>query len=185
MKRSAAFTLLELSVTIVVVAILAVLAMGVTSKLRARAQRIQCTANLRSLHVAAQLYMQEHQVWPQYRPGAQEDEDWSSFAKQWIAALAPHGPTAKTWICATRQNMLGNPDYLEEGKERIDYIPTPFDDKPTTPFDMGTPKQGGQGVAVPWFSESEDVHGNGNLFIFADGSVTDLKSIVGATPAPK
>lgn len=183
--RRAAFTLLEVSVAIVIIAIIVVLAIPAIAKLRARAQRAQCTANLKSLHVATQLYMQEHQTWPQFRPGGQNDSDWGDFAKQWIAALAPHGPTAKTWICPTRQNMLGNPDYLEPGKERIDYIPTPFDDKPTTPFDLGTPNTAGQAVPIPWFNEAEDVHGNGNLLVFADGSVSDLKSIVGATPAPK
>ena len=185
MGRRTAFTLLEVAVVIVIIGILTVFALAAVGKLRSRAQRAQCTANLKSLHVATQLYMQEHQMWPQHRPGGQNDADWTDFAKQWIASLTPHGPTAKTWICPTRQNMLGNPDYVAEGKQRIDYIPTPFDDKPMTPFELGTPKAGSSGIPIPWFNEAEDVHGNGNLLVFADGSVSDLKSVVSSTPAPK
>ena len=124
-------------------------------------------------------------MWPQFRPSGDSDQSWADFAKQWMAALAPHGPTPKTWICPTRQNMLGNPDYLEAGRQRVDYIPPPFDDKPTTPYDLGTPNRPGQTVPLPWFVEAEDVHGNGNLVVFADGSVTDLKTLAAATPAPK
>ena len=185
MRSRQAFTLFELLVVVVIVAILVVLTLPVIGMLRARAQRVQCTANLKNLQVAAQLYMQEKQMWPQFRPGGDGDEGWADFAKQWMAALAPHGPTPKTWICPTRQNMLGNPDYLEPGHERIDYIPPPFDDKPTTPFDLGTPNKPGQAVPMPWFVEAEDVHGNGNLVVFADGSVSDLKSIAGTAPAAK
>ena len=181
MKRAPAFTVLEVLVVVMVIGILVLLSLPVIGKLRARAQRVQCTANLKSLHVATQLYMQEHHQWPQIRLSAQSDEGWESFAKGWLAAIAPYGPSAKTWICPTRQNHIGNPDFTQSGHERIDYIPTPFDDKPTTPHDIGTPNTSGKTVPVPWFSEAEDVHGNGNLVIFADGSVTDLKTIAGKT----
>jgi len=35
-----------------------------------------------------------------------------------------------------------------------------------------------------WFGESADVHGNGNLIVFTDGSISDLKTIA-AKPSPK
>lgn len=95
------------------------------------------------------------------------DED---FATQWIAALTPYGITNKTWICPTIQNLLGNPDYYSAGNARVDYTAMPFDDKPMTPHQW--PRQ-------PWFVENGDVHGHGNLIIFTDGSVSDLKSITG------
>ena len=168
-----------------IIAILVVFTLPVLAKLRARAQRVQCTANLKSLHVGTQLYMHEHQQWPQIRLGSENAAGWDAFAKRWIDALTPYGPSAKTWICPTRQNHIGNPDYTQSGNERVDYIPTPFDDKPTTPHDIGTPNKSGKTVPVPWFSEAEDVHGNGNLLIFADGSVTDLKTITGNVSASR
>jgi hypothetical protein len=44
-----------------------------------------------------------------------------------------------------------------------------FDDKPTTPHQW--PRQ-------PWFAEVGDGHGHGNLIIFTDGSIGDLKTVV-------
>jgi hypothetical protein len=61
-------------------------------------------------------------------------------------------------------------------RPRIDYIPMPFDDKPTTPHQW--PRQ-------PWFVEAGDVHGHGNLIIFTDGSIGDLSSAIGTPSNPR
>ena len=45
----------------------------------------------------------------------------------------------------------------------------PFDDKPMTPYQW--PRQ-------PWFVESADVHGQGQLIIFTDGSISDMKTVL-------
>jgi hypothetical protein len=82
--------------------------------------------------------------------------------------LEPFQVSRKTWICPTIQNLLGNPDLTDTTKTRVDYIPVPFDDKPTSPHMW--PRQ-------PWFVENGDVHGNGNLVIFTDGSISDLGTI--------
>jgi hypothetical protein len=55
---------------------------------------------------------------------------------------------------------------------RLDYMPMPFDDKPTTSHQQ------------PWFVETGDVHGSGNLLVFADGSIGDLKTIPRNVPSP-
>ena len=186
MRRDRAFSLLELLVIIVIIGILITIALPVIAKIRARAQRAQCTANLKNLHVGAQLYMQEHNHWPQIRLSAQTDSGLEDFAEEWIAALTPFSVPAKAWICPTHQNEQGNPDYSQSGNERVDYIGTWFDDKPTTPYDLGTPGKAGQTVPMPWFSENGDRHGNGNLLIFADGSVKDVTTILAnVSPAPK
>jgi hypothetical protein len=44
-----------------------------------------------------------------------------------------------------------------------------FDDKPTTPHQW--PRQ-------HWFLERANVHGNGNLIIFTDGSVGESNDLV-------
>lgn len=172
----AAFTLLELLITLVVIGILATLLLPVISGMRARAQRVQCTANLRSLFVAAESYLQQNGSWPQIRLAGESDTAEQDYAKSWIAALSPFGPTQKTWICPTIQNKMGNPDLSKPENVRVDYMAMPFDDKPMTPH---------QWPSMPWFAEPQNEHGNGQLVIFTDGSVSDLMTIAAsASPAP-
>ena len=145
-----------------------VVSLPVLSKLRARAQRVTCTTNLRNLSVAANLYVQQNGVWPQIPVGDSRTPS-EEFAEAWIGALAPFGTTRETWICPTIQNLLHNPDHSGPSTARVDYIATPFDDKPTSPHEW--PRQ-------PWFVEKGDVHGNGNLIIFTDGSISDLRTVL-------
>lgn len=160
-------------IAIAIVAILAGLLMAVFSRLRQRAQRVQCLANLKSLYVGTELYIQQHDSWPQIATLANKDKSSEEIAALWITALEPFSVPRKTWICPSIQAFLGNPDYTQPENARIDYGMTAFDDKPTSPHQW--PRQ-------PWFIERGDVHGNGNLIIFADGSVSDLKTEVGTGP---
>ncbi len=166
--RARAFSLLELAVAIVIIGVLAVLSVPLISKLRARAQRVECSNNLKNLAVAAELYLQQNGVWPQIPVGSSSSPP-EVTAQAWIDALAPFGPVRKTWICPTIQNLLHNPDYSTPATARIDYVATPFDDKPGTPHEW---------ARQPWFIETGDVHGSGNLIIFTDGSISDLKTVV-------
>ena len=173
MKRSAgAFSLLELMTVILVIAILGGLLVIGFFGLRARAQRARCSNNLRNLYVATELYLQENGSWPQI-PRSDSDSGAEEYANAWIAALSPFSVPRQTWICPTIQNSLQNPDYSQPENARIDYIAMPFDDKPGTPHRW--PRQ-------PWFVETGDVHGHGNLIIFTDGSINDLRSVTGAQP---
>lgn len=167
-NHTGGFTLLELVIAIAIVAILALLTIPIISRLRARAERVQCAANLKNLAVGANLYVQQNGVWPQIHPVTAGDAP-EDFANGWVAALEPFGVPRKTWICPTIQGALHNPDYSTPENARIDYIATPFDDKPTSSHEW--PRQ-------PWFIETGDVHGNGNLIIFTDGSISDLKTVV-------
>ena len=164
------FTLLELAVTVVIIVILIALAFPAFAKLRARAQRVKCAANLHSLAAGAGLYLQDNGKWPQIS-AANAASSPEVFAQNWIDALAPYGITPETWICPTIENLLHNPDYTKPENARIDYTATPFDDKPTSPGEW--PRQ-------PWFVENADAHGSGNLIIFTDGSISDLKSVMAA-----
>ncbi len=162
-----AFTLLELFIVLAIIGILATMLIPVYAGLRSRAQRVQCIENLHSLYIAADLCVQRNGSWPQIpRTGGADSAD---FANAWVAALAPFGPTRQTWICPTIQQLLHNPDYTRPAEARLDYIPMSFDDKPTTPHRW--PRQ-------PWFLEVGDVHGNGNLIIFTDGSVSESRDLV-------
>ncbi len=172
--RVSGFTLFELGVVIAIIAILAVLAIPVLSHLRERAERVKCAANLKNLAVATEQFIQQNGSWPQIPVGS-ADSPKEEYAEAWITALAPFGATRQVWICPTIQNRLGNPDYSTPETARIDYFATTFDDKPTSPHEW--PRQ-------PWFAEHGDVHGNGNLIIFTDGSISDLKTVI-AEAEPK
>lgn len=167
-RLAPAFTLLELMIVLVIIGILSVMLLPVYASMRARAQRVQCTANLHSLYVATDVYLQRNGHWPQIRR-AGSDSVGADFANAWIDALTPFGPTRKTWICSTMQELLHDPDYNQPANARLDYIPMNFDANALTPHKW--PNQ-------PWFIESGDVHGNGNLFIRTDGSVGELKELI-------
>jgi type II secretory pathway pseudopilin PulG len=163
-----ALTLRELLIIIGVVAVFAALLVPVTSAMRARAQRAQCTANLRNLYNAANMYVQQNGSWPQISMGGTGGDSFQDYARGWIGVLAPFGTTQQTWICPTIQNHMGNPRYWEPDNVRVDYYAMAFGDKAMSPHKCRR---------HPWFVETADVHGHGNLVIFADGSVSDLKTI--------
>ena len=127
-----------------------------------RMERAQCLSNLKSLHVAADLYLQEHRMWPQV---VTQGVDQKTVASTWINTLQPYGLAQVNWICPTMQKLLQNPDLTDPNNARIDYIATPFDRNPMTPM---------RWAAQPWFIESGDVHGNGNLMVFPDGHTQEL-----------
>ncbi len=164
-RRHGAFTLLELFTVLAVIGILATMLIPVYAGMQARAQRVQCIANLHSLYIAADLRLQRNGSWPQIARGG----DPADFANSWIAALSIFGPTRQTWICPTMQSLLHNPDYNQPRNARLDYIPMSFDDKQITPHRW--PRQ-------PWFIEAGNVHGNGNLIIFTDGSVGESNDLL-------
>lgn len=168
-RTNSAFTLLEILVVVVIIGILVTLSFPLVSGMRARAQRVQCMANLRSLYTATELYIQNNGSWPQIGVSDSEDDDDREYAIAWIEALKPFGPTQKTWICPTIQTLLGNPNVSDPANIRLDYMATTFDNKPVTPHLW--PRQ-------PWFAEVGNVHGNGNLIIFTDGSISDLNTVV-------
>jgi len=101
--------LLELLIAVAVVAILATIAIPVTSQFRARAQRVQCTTNLRNLYVAADLYVQQNETWPQVDESDDDENSPMDFGNNWIALLKPFGVSEKTWICPTIQELLKTP----------------------------------------------------------------------------
>ncbi len=113
-----AFTLLELLIVLAIIGILATLLIPVYGHLRERAQKVQCMANLHSLYVGTDLYVQRNGSWPQIflkNYGTPED-----YANAWVAALDPFGIERTTWICPTIQEMLHGPDYNDPANARLD-----------------------------------------------------------------
>lgn len=163
-RRSASrgFTLLELMTVILVVLILGVMLLPVYSGIERRAQKSGCIANLRSLHVATDLYLQEHHTWPQIKT---DGVDPKIVAANWISTLQPYGLSQINWLCPTVQKTLENPDMTDPENTRLDYAASPFDTNPQTPF---------RWAKQPWFVEMADAHGNGQLILFPDGHVEEL-----------
>ncbi len=168
-RAEGGFSLLQLLIALAIIAILVVLVAGAVGGLRRRANRVQCMANLKSLHAACELYRQQREQWPQIKVDTSADDSAQQYALQWIAALEPFGASRKTWICPEMQQALGNPDYHDPELVRVDYFAMPFDAKPLTPHEW--PRQ-------PWFAERDNAHGQGQLIIFADGSISDLATVI-------
>ena len=164
---SRAFTLLELLAVMILIAILATMLLPLLSQIQNRIEKVGCMNNLRSLHVAANLYLQQNGKWPQIDPQLLKSTT-HEYDVEWIQALTPFGGPRASWICPTVQRQLRGPDYTQPKFTRIDYLATPFDDKPNTPLKWSS---------QPWFVEKGDVHGNGNLLIFPDGSISELKNM--------
>ncbi len=152
---------------IVVIAILAAMLLPAVSGMAARVDRAKCTMNLRGLYVATEFYIQDHKQWPQIDARLSGNHESDEYAKQWMAALASYKVSKESWHCPTVQKILlgDQPVANKKSKERIDYFPTPFDNKEVTPHRW--PEQ-------PWFIERGAVHGAGNLIIFTDGSIKTL-----------
>ncbi len=161
-RRQAAFTLLEVMTCVLVILILLVMSAPLYNQVVRRAQRTSCMSNLKGLHTAANLYLQEHRMWPQV---GTKGVDPKTVATNWISTLQPYGLNQINWICPTQQSVLQNPDLSDPDNIRIDYMGTPFDRNPMTPTRWAT---------QPWFMESGDVHGNGNLVIFPDGHIQEI-----------
>jgi type II secretory pathway pseudopilin PulG len=165
-RSLAAFTLLELMTVITVILILAAMFMGVWSDMRNRAELAACSTNLKSLYTAASAYVQQNGQWPQIATNTLSSPNDTSYANAWIAALTPFGIAQKNWLCPTVQRELANPDMSIAKNVRTDYIGTPFDGKPGTPFLW--PHQ-------PWFIERGAVHPGGNLIIWSNGQLVTLQ----------
>ncbi len=174
MHRSrGAFTLLELATVLVIIAILSVMLLGAVENIRARVEQAVCINNLKTLHVAANGYIQQYGHWPQINPALLQTNR-PAYEGAWLKALEPFGAAQKVWVCRTMSHLLGNePDWKTPETSRLDYTAMPFDAKPFTPF---------QWSRQPWFVEKGNAHGEGNLIIFTDGHVGKLNDLLPKKP---
>lgn len=159
-----AFTLMELMAVMVIIAILSILIFEGAQQMREHTDGIICMGNLRSLHVALNIYVQDQKHWPQVI----DSKDTDAMAEWWINALKNYGMTNASWHCPSYERQYLADKNNPPDKPRIAYIPTHFDAKPSTPF---------LSPQMPWAIEVGDFHGKGNLILFPDGSVQDFHTI--------
>jgi prepilin-type N-terminal cleavage/methylation domain-containing protein len=169
---SLGFTLLEVTTAVLVIAILAVIAVPVYSNLQAKAQRLKCGENVKSVGLAISAYLAEHQKWPQIATESSRSAAGgtdSPEAVQWIATLHPYGIQEANWRCPTIESQIrgsGNKNALKA--KRIDYAPTSFGSDPDAPRKW--PKH-------PWLVERGAPHGTGPWILLSDGSLVTFEDI--------
>jgi len=82
--KNRAFTLVELSIVIAIITILAGMILPALSKARARASAIQCVSNLKQLGYATEMYVEDN---GDRLPGDQHS------LPSWVVSLVPYGGT--------------------------------------------------------------------------------------------
>jgi prepilin-type N-terminal cleavage/methylation domain-containing protein len=163
--RNKGFTIVEVITVLVIILILGVILLPTLSHMADRAEKLNCTSNLKTLHGAAVGYLQDNRQWPQIPMTKAHDEN---FAKAWINALSKYGVHQKSWLCPTIQRGLGNPVVDMQKNFRVDYIGMTFDSKEGTPYRWAN---------MPWFLEKSAPHGRGNLLIYSSGRVEELSQV--------
>ena len=164
-SRLRGFTLLELLVVLLVIAIISALLFESYKSFEARAQRTKCAVNLRNLYVALDADTRDQGHWPQcpYAIGEPEFDQW------WLKELSHYNLSRASWECPTLQQLQEGGQAEKKDAKTIDYVPTPFDDQPRTPYKWAT---------QPWAVEVGDFHGDGNLILFPDGSIKGFNQFI-------
>ncbi len=163
----AAFTILEIFAVIVIIFILAALVFTVYNRLPMRAEMPKCMANMRALQVSLAAYVQDNGHWPQ-EPVDQIGNNEEAYEDWWIATLKPYGAEEATWMCPTIKRLVTNKS--KNGRPKVHYTPTMFDKNPATPYRWST---------QPWLIEIGNMHGQGALICYPDGSIKPMDEVVG------
>ena len=152
------FTLLELVVVLAVIGIIATLLFQSFQSLQDRAGRTRCVANLKNLHIALDAATRDQGHWPQcpFEIGSEEFDGW------WLKEMSRYNLSRASWECPTFRKLQEKGEAEKNAEKSIDYVPTPFDDQPRTPYKWSM---------QPWAVEVGDFHGDGNLILFPDGSI--------------
>jgi prepilin-type N-terminal cleavage/methylation domain-containing protein/prepilin-type processing-associated H-X9-DG protein len=159
LRNTQAFTLVEVLLVVVIIAILATLAMPVFSTMRAHSQNVVCIGNLRGLHGGLTAYLQDHDmIWPQLPEELEEEEQITQW---WMAALKDYEIQERYLTCPA--DALRNEKKRKHHSFESSYMITTFDELPNTAFKW---KQ-------PWAIENWENHGGnkGPNMLFPDGSV--------------
>ncbi|MCC6427551.1 MAG: type II secretion system protein [Phycisphaerales bacterium] len=127
--RSRAFTLVELLVTVSVIAILLSLTIGILGRAKDAGKQVRCLANLRSLHAAVELYRTDYKLMYPYA------ESVAELYPSWVHA--PYGSLAQSLMItipaqAPRPVKAPEPmwcaaDRLERHPGGISYVYMPWE----------------------------------------------------------
>ena len=157
---------MELVTVVLIIAILLAMLLPGFSYLKSRADRTKCLQNLRNIFVSTSVYIQDHGGWPQIDPTTLNTP---AYPEAWIKALEPYNLGTENWICPSVQRAMMNPDLSRKENRRVDYMGTPFGPERHLPF---------KHARQPWFIERGDMHGDGQLILFPDGTVQSLREVL-------
>jgi len=115
----------------------------------------EAVADLKGLHAAASKYIKDKGSWPQL-PGNIKDLSEDKFYGFFKGALKPYGATEEMWKHSADQSDAA-----------ASYVPSAFDNKPSTPFRSNQ----------PWFISRGTFPGS--FIILPDGSISALKNLTG------
>ena len=169
LPRVEGFTLLELLVVLLVIGVLAAMLMESYKSFAVRAERLRCTANLRSLHVSLAAYTHDHLHWPQC-PSLPGDADYDAW---WLKEMSAYNLGRSNWECPTLKGLQDRGEATKPKALTLHYTPTPFDDGERTPYKW---------PLMPWAVEIGDFHGDGNLILFQDGAVKGFNQFSAQNP---
>lgn len=151
--------------SLTILAILMAIGTSTFSAFRARAADGACTANMRSLRVSLEAYIQDNNGWPQMPDALMEKENEEPMWEWWVEELEPYGGNQKYWICPTHIELFTRGRKPEEIPDHWgSFVPTHFDDHPVTPYRWNQ----------PWLMERGDFHGSGAKVLMPDGSIDRL-----------
>ena len=147
------YTLIELLVTIGVIAILVTISVPGYGLIKKQAQKATCLSHMRTVHAALGGHLVDKGYWPQV-PDDLGEHDYYAF---WFKATEPYGASEETWLCPADKIDRRKFKDLKSGS----YIVTPFDPFPQTPFLWNQ----------PWLVERGNLHGKGAHIALPDGSI--------------
>lgn len=160
-------TLIEIIVGIGIVTILIVAVISSVSHFRERTEGVRCAGNIKSLQVSLGTYVHDVGHWPQEPQELWAANDSDAYEDWWIAEMKPYGATEQVWRCPTIVRKVSK--HKKDGRPKMHYTPTMFDEKPYTPYKWTT---------QPWLVEVGNMHGRGALVGFPDGSVKAMDDLV-------
>lgn len=164
---TSAFTLIELLLTIGIIAILVLISVPIIETLRANAEKAKCISQLKTLHTCFVAHVQDHGKWPQLPVDKEKEWSESAFYQFWIRSLEPYGCSQETWLCPSDKLFLQfKRSELSRDRYFGTYVPTAFDEAAASPFRWNQ----------PWLVERSDYHGRGAHMLMPDGSVQDAQN---------
>lgn len=170
MRRSHAFTLVELLVVASVVGLLAGILLPALASSRRAARRVVCTSNLHQLGLAADLYLEDHaeRYWPYFTDVAGGRLWWFGFETGGPNAGVPNRPLDKT------RGILAS--YVSTTDDRFQCPSFPYNDPDFFPkFDR---RSASYGYNVHLTSKTRTPYDarTSEVFVFADGIHFDQRN---------
>ncbi len=159
-------TLIEIVAVVGILGILITLFLAINSAMPAKAEGPRCMVNMRSIQSSLASYLADVGHWPQ-----EPEETWdneNAYEDWWLKELGPYGGTPDVWMCPTIKRLVSSKS--KDGRPKIHYTPTMFDENPATPYRWKT---------QPWLIEIGNMHGRGAHICFPDGSIRAMDDVVG------